>query len=309
VKLNSITLVVIPHKEERSVWEKSFSPASLFLLLTFLLLFLGGWIFLAQSYLSHTYQDIRLRKLAEENELLKNRLSQFQGQVQELDLQMALLTQREKSLRVVADLPDISSQVREVGVGGEGGGPPDPLFFYDEQTAQQTENINLSLERLLRQTKLEKKSLAEIWKSLENKRYLLSHTPSIKPAVGYISRGFGMQIDPFTGQLRPHYGIDFAARVGTPVWATADGRVANIGWDKNGFGTFIEVDHRQGYQTYYAHLSKVEVGLGKEVKRGQLIGRVGNTGRSTGPHLHYEVRVNGSPVNPRNYFSPENIPD
>ncbi len=309
MRLNSITLVVIPHKEERSVWEKSFSSASLFLLLTFLLLFLGGWIFLAQSYLSRAYQGMRLRRLSEENVIFMTRLSRFQGRIQELDLQMAQIAQREKSLRVVADLPDISPQVREVGVGGEGGGPPDPLFFYDEEAAQQTEDISLSLERLLRQTKLEKESLAEIWKSLENKRYLLSHTPSIKPTVGYITRGFGMHIDPFTGQLRPHYGIDFAAKVGAPVWTTADGRVANIGWDRSGFGTYIEVDHRKGFQTYYAHLSKVEVSLGEEVKRGQLIGRVGNTGRSTGPHLHYEVRVNGSPVNPRNYFFPENIVD
>ncbi len=309
MKLNPITLVVIPHKEERSVWEKSFSPISLFLLLTFLFLFLGGWIFLAQSYLSRTYQDMKLKRLSEENEILRTRLTQFQGRFQELDLQMAQFIQREKSLRIVADLPDISPQVREVGVGGEEGGPPDPLFFYDEEAAQQTGNINLSLEKLLRQAKLEKESLADIWKSLENKRYLLSHTPSTKPTVGYVTRGFGMHIDPFTGQLRPHYGIDFAARVGTPVWATADGRVANIGWDKNGFGTYIEVDHRKGFQTYYAHLSKVEASLGEEVKRGQLIGRIGNTGRSTGPHLHYEVRVNGSPVNPRNYFFPENIAD
>jgi len=306
MKLTPITLVVIPHKEERSVWEKSFSPISLFLLLTSLFLFLGGWIFLAQSYLSRTYQDTKLRRLSEENEILRTRLTQFQGRFQELDLQLAQLAQKEKSLRVVADLPDISPQVREVG---EGGGPPDPLFFYDEETAQQTGKINLNLDRLLRQAKLEKESLAEIWETLGNKRQLLSHTPSIKPTVGYITRGFGMHIDPFTGQLRPHYGIDFAAKVGTPVWATADGRVANIGWDRNGFGTYLEVDHRKGIQTYYAHLSKVEVRVGEEVKRGQLIGRVGNTGRSTGPHLHYEVRVNGSPVNPRNYFFPEIVAD
>lgn len=309
MKLKSITLLVIPHQGGKSIREKSFSPLYLFLLLTFLLLFLGGWIFLAQSYLSCTYQEMRLRRLSEENEILKARLSQFQDRVQELDLQMAQIIKREKALRVVADLPDINSQVRKVGVGGEGGGLPDPLFFYDEETTRRTENINFGLEKLLRQTRLEKESLAEIWESLERRNYLLSHTPSIKPTVGYITRGFGMQIDPFTGQLRPHYGIDFAAKTGTPIWATADGRVGDIGWDRGGFGTYIEIDHRKGFQTYYAHLSKVAVRLGEEVKRGQLVGWVGNTGRSTGPHLHYEVRVNGSPVNPRNYFFPERITD
>ncbi len=309
MKLNPVTIVVIPHRKEKPVWERSFSPGSFLILLSLLLILFGGGVFFAHFYFSHTYQTLKLKRLSEENEILKERLSQFQERVQELDLQLAEITQREKSLRVVADLPEISPQVREVGVGGEGGGAPDLLFFYDEETARQAKRINFDLEKFIRQAKLEKESIAEIWKSLKNKKYLLSHTPSVKPTIGYITRGFGMHIDPFTGQLKPHYGIDFAAKIGTPVWATADGRVGNIGWDKNGFGTYIEIDHRKGVQTYYAHLSKVEVRIGEEVKRGQLIGRVGNSGRSTGPHLHYEVRINGSPVNPRNYFLPENIAD
>ncbi len=308
MKFCSITLMVIPHTEGKSVWEKSLSPIFLLFLFISLLLLGGGCIFLAQSYLARTYRRVKLRQLCEENELLRARLCQYQERVQDLDYQMAQITEREKALRVVADLPEIDSQVREVGVGGEGG-LSDPLFFYDEETAQQAEDINLSLERLFRQTKLEKESLSDIWESLEKKSYLLTHTPSIKPTVGYITRGFGMHIDPFTGQLKPHYGIDFAAKIGTPVWATAAGRVGDIGWDRNGFGTYIEVDHRKGFQTYYAHLSKVTVALGEKVKRGRVIGSVGNTGRSTGPHLHYEVRVNGSPVNPRNYFLPEKIVD
>ncbi|MCK4427176.1 MAG: M23 family metallopeptidase, partial [candidate division Zixibacteria bacterium] len=135
------------------------------------------------------------------------------------------------------------------------------------------------------------------------------HTPSIRPSAGYLSRGFGIKIDPFTGRKQPHLGIDLATDIGTPVYATAEGRVSFVGRDR-GLGRMIRINHLFGYTTVYAHLSQVKVKRGEHVKRGEVIGAVGNTGYSTGPHLHYEVRFRGQPKNPLNYIlSSQYLPD
>jgi murein DD-endopeptidase MepM/ murein hydrolase activator NlpD len=124
-----------------------------------------------------------------------------------------------------------------------------------------------------------------------------SMQPSLWPVEGRLQGGFGNRLDPFSGEGAYHKGVDITAPYGTPVRATADGVVTHAGW-WGGYGRLVIVDHGGGIETYYAHLSRIDVLEGSEVRRGEIVGRIGSSGRSTSPHLHYEVRVGRSPVNP-----------
>ena len=146
------------------------------------------------------------------------------------------------------------------------------------------------------------RELTLLFERMASQKDLLSATPSIRPAGGgWVSSGFGYRVDPFTGRRRMHKGLDFAAMTGTPIYAPADGVVSYSGRE-GGYGKIVSIDHGYGIVTRYAHNSRLLVKTGEKVKRWQKIAEVGSTGRSSGPHLHYEVRVNGVPVNPENYI-------
>ncbi len=143
------------------------------------------------------------------------------------------------------------------------------------------------------------KALFTSWKKLDTLQDGVIAVPADKPVrAGAFTSGFGVRSDPFSGGAARHMGIDIAGPVGTPIYATADGVVSEAGWHAGGYGNLIKVDHGRGIETRYAHLSAIAVRTGERIKRGQLIGRMGSTGRSTGSHLHYEVRIDGRAVNP-----------
>jgi murein DD-endopeptidase MepM/ murein hydrolase activator NlpD len=143
------------------------------------------------------------------------------------------------------------------------------------------------------------KQLFQSWKKLDNLHDNAIAVPAEKPVkTASFTSGYGVRSDPFRGASAMHAGIDLAGPSGTPVYATGDGVVSNAGWNSGGYGNLIKIDHGRGIETRYAHLSSVAVRRGQQVKRGQLIGKMGSTGRSTGSHLHYEVRIDGRAVNP-----------
>jgi murein DD-endopeptidase MepM/ murein hydrolase activator NlpD len=143
------------------------------------------------------------------------------------------------------------------------------------------------------------KQLFNSWKKLDNIASSAIAIPSDKPVkTAAFTSGYGVRSDPFRGGHAMHAGIDLAGPYGTPIYATADGTVERAGWNRGGYGNLIELDHGRGIETRYGHLSKILIHAGQPVKRGQLIGYMGSTGRSTGNHLHYEVRIDGKPVNP-----------
>ena len=137
--------------------------------------------------------------------------------------------------------------------------------------------------------------------SLEEQRSFLASTPAIWPVRGWVTSGFGYRFDPFIGEEKIHEGIDISTPIGTPILTPANGVVSFIG-NEESYGITLIIDHGYGVSTRYAHLSKVLVRLGQRVRRGDKVAQVGQTGRTTGPHLHYEVRLHGVPVNPKNYF-------
>ncbi|MEZ4819129.1 MAG: M23 family metallopeptidase [Bdellovibrionota bacterium] len=164
-----------------------------------------------------------------------------------------------------------------------------------------TESLQLDLGRVTKRASLQEQSLQELYELLKDQRSILASTPSIKPVDGYYTSGFGYRISPFTGNRQMHAGIDLYAPIGTPVHSTADGVVTRVANDA-GYGKFLVISHGYGYSSLYGHNSKILVKVGQRIKRGQTISLVGKTGRSTGPHLHYEVKLNGVAINPVKYI-------
>ncbi|HDR46357.1 MAG TPA: M23 family metallopeptidase, partial [Geoalkalibacter subterraneus] len=157
------------------------------------------------------------------------------------------------------------------------------------------------IDRVREAISLRRDSQEQIRGFLNDQSSLLAATPQGRPTNGWITSGFGMRNSPFTGARKMHEGIDIACRTGTPVIATADGIVSRA-QSVEGYGKLVVVDHGYGYQTFYAHNSRIHVQVGDRVKRGQKIAAVGSTGSSTGPHVHYEVRLNQVPVNPYKFL-------
>lgn len=160
---------------------------------------------------------------------------------------------------------------------------------------------------------MQEKSYKEIEGMLKNKEKLLASTPAIQPVsnkdLKRVASGFGRRIDPVYKTIKFHAGLDFAAPQGTPVYATADGRVTTAGNSGNGFGNHVEISHGYGYETLYGHMVRVKARVGQIVKRGEVIGWVGSTGKSTGPHLHYEVHKGGRPMDPIYFFYNDLTPE
>lgn len=150
------------------------------------------------------------------------------------------------------------------------------------------------------------KSYNDIDNMVKNKEKLLAAIPAIQPVsnknLNRIASGFGTRIDPVYKVRKMHAGLDFTAPQGTPIYATADGRVKTAGYNAGGYGNHVVLNHGYGYETLYGHMVRIKAKIGQRVKRGEIIGYVGNTGKSTGPHCHYEVHKNGRPINPVYYF-------
>ncbi|MBA2770595.1 MAG: M23 family metallopeptidase [Sphingomonas sp.] len=143
------------------------------------------------------------------------------------------------------------------------------------------------------------KQLFSSWKKLDSLQNGAIAIPSEKPVrTGAFTSGYGVRSDPFQGRAAMHAGIDLSGPVGTPIYATADGTVTSAGWNSGGYGNLVKIDHGRGIETRYAHLSSIAISPGQHITRGQVIGRMGSTGRSTGSHLHYEVRIDDRAVNP-----------
>lgn len=179
------------------------------------------------------------------------------------------------------------------------------LPFYEissENLAIGGQISDVDIDKIQSYADFQEKMLLDIESKLKLNEIEVRRIPSIPPAKGVFSSGFGVRKDPFTGGLEFHKGIDISAPEGTPIIATADGIVDTTGWHDGGYGYQVVIDHQNGIKTRYAHMLKVLVREGQKVKRGQIIGLVGNTGKSIAPHVHYEVYVNGKPVNPLKYI-------
>jgi len=174
------------------------------------------------------------------------------------------------------------------------------------QGSQLINSIYSSINNLNSRIAAQKKSYTELAGLLNNKEKLLAATPAIQPVsnqdLSRIASGFGYRIDPVYKTVKFHAGLDFSAPQGTPIYATADGNIKTAGLSDGGYGNHVVIDHGYGYETLYGHMLRIKARRGQRIKRGEVIGYVGNTGKSTGPHCHYEVHKNGQKLDPVYFF-------
>jgi murein DD-endopeptidase MepM/ murein hydrolase activator NlpD len=192
-------------------------------------------------------------------------------------------------------------------IGKAGGGEGRMIADGDAKALPNSDNdpdLLKSLDNLDKKVKAQEQEARALKSYFEDQQALLASAPSIWPVRGWVTSDFSVRLDPYTGERVMHEGIDVAAAVGTPVRAPSDGTVVFSGLE-GGYGHVLVIDHGYGLKTRYGHLSRIDVKVGEKVKRGQFVAAVGNTGRSTGPHLHYEVRVNGVADNPRKFILEE----
>jgi murein DD-endopeptidase MepM/ murein hydrolase activator NlpD len=280
------TIIFVPHA--RAKFRKlKVSHRFLFSLVSLVTSSLCLSTFFSVQYFTSLSQTHELSKLRRENRDLQSANEQFSKSVESLRTQLHTVEDRTRKLAIIAGITtlDDSSQ------GGSGGAR------NDENGNPYRDDID---KMSFRSHRLEK-DLSVLEQRFVAQSQLLSSTPSIAPVRGILTDGFGGRSDPFTGEPGTHNAIDISSAVGQAVRAPADGIVVKAEW-ANGYGNVIYLAHGYGYSTRYGHLSSFAARPGQRVKRGDVIGHVGSTGRSTGPHLHYEVRVNNNPVNPLAYI-------
>jgi murein DD-endopeptidase MepM/ murein hydrolase activator NlpD len=255
---------------------------------------------------SRTADLSRTARMAQENARLVREINEMHGRLTTLSDTIARISQRDARIRVLANLDPIDPQVQAAGIGGPTLAPR-PIMPEDGATGRKAQEIRVDLNALIRRATLLSSSFEEASDSLASNSRRLAATPSIMPTQGWLTSAFSsMREHPILHIMRPHEGIDVTAPMGSPIEAPAAGTVIDAGWE-TGYGNTVTIDHGYGIVTKFAHASKVLVTKGQHVSRGQRIALVGNTGLATGPHLHYEVHVNGRPVDPLKYVLPDHV--
>ncbi len=242
------------------------------------------------------------KELRTENSRLRAQYDVLSRRLDEALYVLQDIQQRDDNLyRVIFMADPVPSAIRQAGYGGTNRYE----HLMDMADAELVVNTTQKLDLLVKQLYIQSRSFDEVVELCRNHDQMLRCIPAIQPIANKDLRrtasGYGRRVDPVYGTTKFHEGMDFSAATGTEVYATGDGTVVEAGW-QTGFGNTIVIDHGFGYQTRYAHLNAFRTRVGKKVVRGEVIGEVGSTGKSTGPHLHYEVHVKGQAVNPVNYY-------
>ena len=248
--------------------------------------------------------------LRSQNENLRYRYKELNDRVKSIQQQMQELEKRDNQVyRAIFEanpIPD-SARARELEMQQE-------IFLVEHMKDNElVSSIVLALNNISSRIQTQETSFNEIEKLVDNKEELLARTPAIQPVsnkeLTRIASGFGYRIDPIYKTAKFHAGLDFTAPQGTPIYATADGTVSLAGNAGNGYGNHVIINHGYGYETLYGHMVRIKVRNGQKVKRGEVIGWVGSTGKSTGPHCHYEVHKNGQKIDPVYFFYNDLTPE
>lgn len=257
----------------------------------------ASFIILLLIFGSPSEKELRIensRLLAQYN-VLSHRLDEALGVMSDIQ-------QRDDNLyRVMLQADPIADPVRKAGYGGTNRYEE----LMDMANADLVVNTTQKMDMLDRQLYIQSQSFDEVVALCKEHDDMLKCIPAIQPVsnkdLKKTASGYGVRVDPIYKTTKFHEGMDFSANIGTPIYATGNGTVTKVGW-QSGYGRVVVINHGYGYETLYAHMNKINVRVGQKVTRGEVIGEVGNTGKSTGPHLHYEVHVKGRVVNPVNYY-------
>lgn len=329
-----ITLFIVSHQTGETkkvvlpaVWLK----AAVFGVGVLGLVFLAGLL----DYFGLMAQSIENKKLRAENAQMLKQFQIVESKVSSLENALERVKSFTTKLKLITNI-DAEDRVVQLTMGDKPAPgqsvddyepmdqrpPPEALANQDSQfepyqqpnvqsgeMAQESSPADYSslvvrIDKGVKETQLKEQSVIELWEGLSERQSLLNATPNIKPARGWITSRFGYRLNPFTGKQAMHAGIDIAAAPGSPVYAPADGVVTFAAYDES-YGKLVSIDHGYGVTTRFGHNSQVYVHVGQKVSKWDVIAAVGNTGRSTGPHLHYEVRINGTPVDAMNFILDE----
>ena len=256
----------------------------------------SGWMIL--HYSSRLKDAYQVEVLETQNRELHADMTSLEKEVETLRRQVAQNFDFQKKARILANLDDVAEDVTQVGVGGPASDVAKAIASLDPATRNRLLGTRADIDKLIRQARLQKQDYETILEHLESTSHLIHTTPSLKPVnVGFVSSRYGWRMDPITGRRTMHRGVDFSARMGTPVMVTADGVVTFSGVLQT-YGNVVEISHGSGFITRYGHLQRRLVQKGQRVTRGDVIGRVGSTGRSTFSHLHYEIEQEGERIDP-----------
>lgn len=297
--------MLVPHDNERV---RSFQVSakdvraivSAVLLVAFLLGTFSIAFFVKQS------QHVRAASLRKENQLLAAEVDQMREDMEQLNASITLLSKKDEQYRVMSGLDEVAASEHLAGEGVT----EQALMHLNPEVGGKVSKASTDLETLTRRASLLRTSMDQALSALARNRDRLASTPTIAPANGHLSSLFSKgRYHPVLRITRPHKGIDIAARTGEPILAAAAGRVVFAGNKGNGYGNMVEIDHGYGYVTRYAHASRLMVRSGQQVKRGDVIAAVGATGLTSGPHLHYEVEMDGRQVDPLNFIVADAIPE
>jgi murein DD-endopeptidase MepM/ murein hydrolase activator NlpD len=329
-----ITIMVIPDRKSKVL--KHVVSASHFKL--FMWSVAVGFVILAAvivDYVSLLSQSIENKRLHAENAELRSQFQVIEGKLNSLESALDRIKTFSTKLKLITAVNDPDrglnlamgpmsrsrSEADDMSEGEAERAPAsqmvdEPVFkpktlqdLTSGELAKEEDHdytkLSIRIDHVTKTSAMREQGILELWELLQDRSALLAATPSSKPAQGWYTSRFGYRLSPYTDKPMMHEGLDIAAAPGTPVHATADGIVTFAGYDA-GYGKLIIIDHGYGVETRYGHNSQIHVAYGQKVRHGDIISAVGNTGRSTGPHVHYEVRVNGQPIDPINYILEDN---
>ncbi|MBT4087068.1 MAG: M23 family metallopeptidase [Deltaproteobacteria bacterium] len=290
---NYLTVMIVPQKSGRIV---KFEISALFIkmiMLTFCILIVASAGILVDYFLIKE-KSRNMKNLENSVILQKMSIQKNSNMLHSRQNELSDLKKFDRKLRLISGVQESISRIRFVGERNE-------LNEYKIRLTPEGRMLLLKLKKLDFETKLQQINFFQLWGFLQEQKDKLARTPSIVPAQGHISSRFGKRKHPFTGEIHHHQALDISNREYTPVYAPADGIVNNVRIEGN-LGLFLVIDHGYNIVTRYGHLAKTEVTAGRKIKRGDLIARIGNTGRSTAPHLHYEILINDIYVDPEKYI-------
>ena len=264
--------------------------------LIFFGVFIAALLVLNYSLSLRFSEDYYKIKLEETDQKYSEVSQELLDRITQLENELKLIEEKDSELRTYATLAPLSDDVKAQGVGGSEVGMN--LNTVDDSSIM---FLKEKVDSLAFAVNIQKDSFNTIFNKIKSNEKMYRHIPSISPVKGYIGSKYGYRTDPIDGKRRMHSGLDFPVNLNTDVVATGDGVVTKAQYD-SGWGRYIKIDHGYGYETVYAHLWKINVKKGQKVKRGDKIGKSGNSGRAAGFHLHYEVHKNNKTVDPLNYF-------
>lgn len=279
----------------RNLYIKGWFGTSLCVLLSFLIV---SNIILWQRYQNTNTLQRQLTDSERTIETQNTQLMNLVGKINSLQDDLSRIQLLDSKLRVIAN---IEKDIEAVSIGGSRTEEFSRTYLPLHRQELMIRKINNFLKQLSEEIRLEEVRQQELLQTLRNKKEVLASIPSIWPITGFITSHFGNRPSPFTGRIEYHKGLDISAAIGTPIQAAGNGRVILSGPD-GAYGNCVVLQHGSGLTSRYAHMSTVDVKIGQNVRRGQIIGYVGSTGRSSGPHLHYEVKINGMNVDPLRYI-------